>query len=227
MKLSLAKQCQELKNKINNDSNRINENIKNYGIILSKLKTLKDDVKSKLVNEHSEVFKNGSFLNIQFDKKLQKNKLCISEFVEKKLICNSEDDFNVLKNNPVKSSDQFNDWSVHTYYFFEQNIKNGQGHKLTNNLLSGIEHELLRYSWKYDNKIIASKGSPVYSVYINNHKLNTYNLTVKVTGTDSDNDLVSIVLAQYKDKNGKEHTLDLVRSRSNISNAIYLDVNSI
>lgn len=69
-------------------------------------------------------------------------------------------------------------------------------------------------NWYYDserNTVVQPNNSTSYAGFVSPKKYSTYDITVRVYSTNSDDDTIGLVAAFAVDGNGKEHTLSFVR----------------
>lgn len=227
MELSLARQIKKLKSKTDLYSQKMEQNFSEHDSINNDIQEQKVSIPTNLYAEMTDQSKPGEILRVYYDNTKKRNQINPSAMIELLNIGTTQQEVDDMKLTPVGMSEIFNTWYRFSHWRNEQNLSGNTGHAMTNNQMSGYEHEATRNAWSYDastQMIKSNRNSPVYSAFISEKKLSTYYILVRCDGGgDTDNDGILINLAYMKDANGVEHTIDLVRARMGVGNIVYLD----
>lgn len=153
-----------------------------------------EETKKQVVNDLNSKGEDGQVLAVGQTSVKTKN---LVEFYQ---VVNNPTDLEFCKTNKVGFETIFNNWYRFTHHPTGQNLP---------------AYDKEKNAWTYDkatDTIRSNVNSTTYMGFVNSDKLDVWNMTCKITGNDTDDDYICLLLAFMTDSKGVEHTISVIRN---------------
>jgi len=178
------------------------------------------------INDNGEIiwnnpFPNGNAGDIYYITEDGSNAITPMQLLTYNAFIETDEELEKLKTRSITLDEIYNDW--HAF-----------GHIGDSNTSGSAEEQQEKANpknfWTYNKAagtMICSKNSLTYLGFVDNKNfVDHYTMQARLSSNDSDNDSISLIIAYYKDANGKEYTLSAVRTGNNNESHTIADYNA-